>query len=387
MLKPKKHEISSALKHKQWYQDEESESTPDEEPSPLQIDDKPCAGQICDADDQRRSGIQSRRPSIRPGDKTAGIPASMEDTQRLYYLPVKETGMVNLVRIQDQDSYDFRIQHNRPVIVSECPSEGFLFDKNGKSDSKPTSDLQMRCVGDQDVVDMQVRGAGSLSVRWRVTKRGAAPQEHLVQNIIPETTCADGVACSAISSSSEADKALMIPNAQFSAVPHSHIVSLPISHTESGTFDVELHTIEDALHNIYHPDTVHAKQSFQVQRLPAARFALNQELQHTGENVLVKENATVALHIYIDKDDSAGRAIVQLEYVPDPEDVGSESFKETLQVDGKRYDHRVSRPGTYHIRGVEAGHCKSRSDVLSSVHVKRVPSPTAQVDVTSVHDW
>lgn len=377
--RPKRHKIEKALKRRKWYQDEEA--LLDEKSSRNEGDR---ANVIVQVGGAQKDG----RPSVRAGDTVSALPHEMEPSESIYYLPISEVGLVDLVRVQDRDKYDFRIRPSSPVIVAECPSQGhFVLGSGLKS-----SETQTRCIGDIDHESVVLRGTGPLALRYTVSKHGhTTPEEYVLRDIgqtriTGSTEETSGVMSAGQAPNSNVERVLrrLTEGNEFGAA-QNHVVDIPLRHNQPGFYTVEISSLYDGLGNFHYPTSQETKRSYQVQTLPVAKFNLRRS-GSTGDQVFIKENSTAILHLDIDKDSSADDATIQIRYDPEPSCADSISSIETVRTKLHRYNYAVSKPGTYTIQEVLAGKCKG-SSAGSMVTVIEVPPPESRIEIVPEHDW
>lgn len=382
LVRPKRHEIEKAYQRRKWYQDEETHVEEDLSPSDAVSTSKGSPQPYASHD---RVAKETR--SVRSGDKISAMPPTIGSTETLYYLPVSETGLIDLLRIQDTDDYDFRIRSSAPVVIAECPSQGRFV-------AKDTAAVASRCIGDVDLETIRIRGAGTMTVRWTTQAGGRAQQQHVIRDIERDMTGVHPDASQDIASlgpgsiqeqSSSSGSFRRLGAAKVDAVTHERDVSLSLSHTFPGTHEVTILAIEDGLGNVHHPDVKGAKLVYHVQDLPTAQFSPT-SLPRGADHLALKENSTVSLLISATKDRNAQDVIIEIQYAPEP---GTKHVATTrkIKVNENPFEHVVSEPGTYSIHRVTAGLCQGLVKGLTSLTVREVPPPTARVEYTAERDW
>jgi hypothetical protein len=377
--RPKRHKIEKALKRRKWYQDEEESL---DEKSPRHD------GERANTNVQLGGTQRDGRPSVRAGDTVSALPQDMEPSESIYYLPISEVGLVDLVRVQDRDKYDFRIRPSSPVVVAECPSQGHFVGGSGIK----ASETQTRCIGDIDRENVMLRGTGPLALRYTVSKHGSTtPQEYVLRDIeqsrmtqSTEDTSRAILAGQAPNSNVERVLRRLIEADDLGAA-QNHVVEIPLQHSQPGFYTVEISAISDGLGNFHYPAFQENKRTYQVQTLPVAKFN-HRRSGSTGDHVFMKENSTAILHLDIDKDSSADDAVIQIRYDPEPSCADSTSSVETVRTKLQSYNYAVSKPGTYTIQEVLAGKCKG-SSAGSAVTVTEVPPPQSRIEIVPEHDW
>ena len=392
LARPKRHEIEKAYQRRKWYQDEETLSGAQpalEEGLHVVKTDKHSYRP------QDVSGKEAR--SVRSGDKISPLPPTIESSEHLYYLPIYQIGLVDLERVQDSDEYSFRIRSRPPAIVAECPSQGVFVTNDlnpQRRASKGMANAAIRCVGDEDIENIRIRGAGQMTVRWTEQEESRSPIHHVIRDIefnvtevqreVNAETALETISRDVHMSASLASRRLS--TAKDVATSHNHNVSLALRHSVPGTHEVQILTIEDGLHNIYHPDIDQARLMYQVQDLPTASFSQHQPLPRSGDHLLMKENSSVALVILVNKDRNAKEAIVEISYEPEP---GTKHIATTQKISVSQdvLKHTVAGPGTYALHQVTAGRCQGLVRGLTSLTIKEVPPPTARVEYIAERDW
>lgn len=372
LVKPKRHEIEKALKHQRWYQDDVQDTyTNAEEEADKQISNgehlTPAANVI--------------RGSVKSGDKASSVPRSINPSQRLYYIPVSEIGLFDLRRVQDSDNYDFRLLSNTNVLITECPSEGYFTDRTSDLIVSGADRTHMRCLGDSDIVDVHVRGAGSLSLEWSLSQRGGSTHRYIVDASGDEAD-----------SSTEKQGAIVPIDLKVVQLGHnlastgrvrSHDIPLPIEHRTAGIFDLNIISVADSLHNIHYPSSKDTQRTYYVQH-PAEAW-ISSSMQKPDGRVIVKENASVTLTIKTKHDSMVQNATTRLDFRP-TEGSGLDPWSRQLVVHGNQLDYQVSDPGTYSLHSVEARSCPGRVIGTTEIQVVFVPPPEVKVALSSVHD-
>ena len=377
--RPRRHKIEKALKRRKWYQDEEES-----------LDEKSARsdGEKASSNVQLGGTQREGRPSVRAGDTVSALPQDMEASESIYYLPISEVGLVDLVRVQDRDKYDFRIRPSSPVVVAECPSQGHFVRENGSK----ASETETRCIGDIDRESVNLRGTGPLSLRYTVSKQGSAvPEEHVLRDIeqSPATQVTEDTSKAVLAGqvpNSNVDRLLQrLTEADDLGAAQNHVIEIPLQHNQPGFYTVEISAIYDGLGNFHYPASQETRRTYQVQTLPVATFN-HRRSGSTGDHVFMKENSTAVLHLDIDKDSSANDVLIQIRYDPEPSCTDTTSSVETVRTKLRSYSYAVSKPGTYTIQQVLAGKCKG-SSAGSVVTVTEVPPPQSRIEIVPEHDW
>lgn len=330
-----------------------------------------------------------RRPSVRPDDALSALPKLSEPSQKIYYLPIQKTGLVELIKVIDEDQLDFRIKRSAGALIVECPSSGHaphskeerLF-LDGEDDGKET---QYRCIGDKDDMHALVRGVGSLSVGWKISERGnpRSTQHHLLSGIEREQLAAtDGTVAP------RDDRLQLSGSTNLGSLPsraYTHEAGFSLSHERPGVFDVEVLNVSDSLLNVYHPQTL--KRSFEVLQRPSVSFAplcANVEPQP----LLKGKQVNLALKVHV-QDERSPTVKIKLAFRPDS-DSDAKPWTRDIETNLGDYNLIANAAGTYTIESID-GHggkiCAGSVFEPSSCVVKSIPEPCAQVDMESVQGW
>lgn len=346
-----------------------------------------------EASDQQE-GSMVRRHSVRPGDLSSALPAHREESQRIYYLPIKQTGLVELVQVLDEDRMEFRVKRTGGALVVECPSSGphptggradrLLLD--GEDDGKLT---QYRCVGDQDDLHAVVRGVGSLSVGWKIGERGSprSAQHHLIAGIEGQYRApAADAAGQQVVLRDESDLQLVpasLANLPSKAVTHEAGFSL--SHDRPGVFDVEILNVTDSLLNSYHPEGL--KRSFEVLGRPSASFS--PECANVEPRKLLKDSKVDLKIGILERDARSPRVKMTIKYTPD-QDAKESGWERVVETDGRDYTIAASSSGTYSILSIDGQGgkvCAGSIREPSMCVVKAIPEPQAAIRMTGKKAW
>ncbi|KAJ9093059.1 hypothetical protein QFC21_006552 [Naganishia friedmannii] len=374
--------------------------------------------------------------SIKPNDKVSSLPHSIEQSQTIYYLPVTQPGWVQLERVQDADESDFRIRKtSRQALVVECPSEGRMLgvvdgegvgEKEGKGKAGKTLKLSLfqgdhaivkrtassttvggihhRCVGDDDVVKMRVRGVGELQVGW-LTREGKGKESKVIEEgVIRGIQLADPACVGAngpgnsllIKDKSERAAATgsqvvlarkakhlatdrNVPNNNFAA--QTHDAFLPIPHRQPGRYEVEFLNITDQFGNFLRPPQTQST-VFEIHPLPMVSFTNYCAQPRT---LRLFQNRTVSLPIIMPgARNPDGTTKVKISFKPNDGDDTATAWEKDYEMEGKGLSVPVGRPGTYSIEEANSLYCRGIVNEPATCVVEAVPVPKAEVKMESL---
>jgi hypothetical protein len=321
----------------------------------------------------------------------SALPRQLEPTQKIYYLPVTKTGHIDLVRVIDDDGIDFKLRRTAGALVIECPSEeGVLAHRDAKRigavipglGRKPEVKVERRCIDTEDVVELQVKGVGTLSVGWRIEEIGGqrTVEEGLVEGIeSPETQSSANAPSS--------DQQLVLRDTKQPAIlnplrAHVHTVSLPISHVRPGRFDVVLHTIADSFNNVVHPAPEGSIRSFEVHDRPRISFS---GACAKSEPLQLLVGGKTSLEISPVQGSPSQNLQATLSFRPIDAGQG-EGWTRDVAVSGHT-QYAVSEPGVYTLNDVQGEVCPGTINEPASCVVKQVPKPHALVNTTALPGW
>ncbi len=344
-------------------------------------------GDVDASSDAASEGI-NRQASIKPGDMISSLPHELEPTQQIYFLSVTKTGHVDLLRIIDDDGIDFKIRRTPGALIVECPSEGGVIVSNESAlvpgrRMKQDEKMEQRCVGSEDVVEMQVKGVGTLSVGWRIEEIGGrrTVEEGLIEGIeSPE----DASPMEGLST----DQQLVLRDKSRPALlnplsANLHTVSLPISHTRAGRYDVVLHTIVDSFNNVFHPPREASMRSFQVFDRPQISFS---SACSASQPLQLLEGGEVSLLLVPTGKASSEELTAKLSFRAIDAGRGDNWVKE-VKVSGKETVIKASQPGIYSLDDVRGPVCPGTVVEPASCLVKIVPRPHVVVSMTRLPGW
>lgn len=363
------------------------------------------------------NGAHIRR-SIRANDKVSPLPRTIEPSQTIYYLQISQPGEVQLERVQDADESDFRItKTSRQALVVECPSNGKILGiegERGKEDegsgwglikSEPKAKVEAvkhRCVGTDDVVQMEARGVGDLKVGYLIREGKGKDQRVVEEGVL------SGIQSDASTSGSsrqpllikdkthdrvEADRQVALRSSETALthnrgsiipdVAETRLVRLPIAHRQVGTFQVEFLNVTDSYGNFHRP-TNPKPLEFVVHALPVVSFSNHCAQPRT---LRLLENGSVSLPIIMPGlRQPEGITRVTLAHKP----VGSETYGEgtVYEMEGKSRAVEVREPGTYTIVDTNSTYCPGVVNEPATCVVEAVPVPKAEVKMESMsNEW
>lgn len=366
------------------------------------------------------NGAHIRR-SIKPNDKISALPRSIESSQTIYYLPIFQPGDVQLERVQDADESDFRItKTSRHALIIECPSQGRIVGVEGEEQGTQTESgwkkalikaaeqkvdsVRHRCVGTDDVVQMEARGVGDLKVGYliregkgkdkRVVEEGvlsgiqsdastlASPHQPLLLKDKPDDADDAGrqIALRSSKTALTVDRILPVINAA-----ETRPVRLPISHRQVGTYQVEFLNVTDSYGNFLRPGHTEAL-TFEVHALPVVSFS-NHCAQPRALRLL--ESGSVSLPIIMPGSRQVPDGITQVKvaYKPVNEAVFT-PWEKVYEMEGKSLAVEVRQPGIYTIENAESSYCTGVVNEPATCVVEAVPVPKAEVKMESLsNEW
>jgi nucleoporin POM152 len=284
----------------------------------------------------------ARLPSVKPSDSLALIPRQLESSQSILFLEIDKPSVITLKNVVDKRGDRFHITPHREAVIVECPTGGHFVDDHGGKIVRKVDKAQpaeVRCVGDEEVAKFQARGVAPLKVGWRKKSRDST-----------ESGTIEGI---------EDEDVVDFETELRHRVSKTHTVPLRLVHDRPGVHTVALTSVTDDLHNTYNPSGHSAEKVFNVISRSSARFDLLD-----GSGPLPPD--------------------LEVEYThKSPE--GKISTK-SLKV-SKRVEHVVvSEPGTYTLVEI-AGQCAGSVMEPSSCMVQMVPLPSADMTVTTLHEW
>lgn len=389
-------------------------NTPPPPPASRQPQSGGSAGSMPDS----YNGAHIRR-SIRANDKVSPLPRSIEPSQTIYYLQISQPGEVQLERVQDADESDFRItKTSRQALVIECPSNGRILGLEGEKDKEDESGsgwklvksepkakvepVKHRCVGTDDVIQMEARGVGDLKVGYLIREGKGKDQRVVEEGVL------SGIQSDASTSGStrqplllkdkahdrvEADRQVALRSGE-TALTHSRasiipdvaetrLVRLPIAHRQVGTYQVQFLNVTDSYGN-FDRTTDSKPLEFVVHALPVVSFSNHCAQPRT---LRLLENGSVSLPIIMPGlRQPEGITRVTVAHKP----VGADAYRPgtVYEMEGKSKAVEVREPGTYTIVEANSTYCPGVVNEPATCVVEAVPVPKAEVKMESMsNEW
>lgn len=380
--------------------------------------------------------------SVKPGDKVSSLPRTIEPSQTIYYLPIKEPGWVQLERVQDADESDFRIRKtSRHALVIECPSEGKMLgvvederaeEKDGDEKTKARSVLKKalfkgdhalakrtasgptaggihhRCVGDDSVVKMRVRGVGELHVGWLIREGKGKDSKVIEEGVIQGIQHSDPVSVGANARGeplllkdkderaaatggqvvlANKEKQLAVDRkVSFNAAAETHDAFLPIPHRQLGRYEVEFLNVTDQFGNFLRPAQTQST-VFEVHPLPVVSFT---NFCAQPRRLKLQQNGTVSLPIIMPgaRHSPDGTTRVRISFKPSTDGDEASAWEREFEMEGKSLAVPVGQPGTYSIEEANSPYCRGVVNEPATCVVEAVPVPKAEVKMESLsNEW
>jgi hypothetical protein len=358
------------------------------------------------------------RRSIRAHDKVSPLPRSIEPSQTIYYLQISQPGEVQLERVQDADESDFRItKTSRQALVIECPSGGKILGVEGEKDEAGEKRRKLalmplvkkedkvdtprhRCVGQDDVVQMEARGVGDLKIGY-LLKEGKGKDQRVIEEGVLSGIQSETLATrqplmlkDKSDDPSDTDRQVAVRSGEMavtryagSALPdvaETRLVRLPIAHRQVGTHAVQFLNVTDSFGNFYRSESDAKALEFVVHALPVVSFS-----NHCAQPRTLKllQGGSVSLPIIMPGlRQPEGITRVWVAHKP----VGSDTYDEgrEYEMDGKSKAVEVREPGTYTIVDTNSTFCSGLVHEPATCVVEAVPVPKAEVKMTSLsNEW
>lgn len=330
--------------------DEESEEVPEVDPRSALV-----------LRNQNQQLDVAKLPSIRPTDSLSFVPLDLASSQQILFLSVSEPSLISLKSVTDRGGDRFHITPHREALIIECPTGGhFVESKEGRIVRKgdKSQPAELRCLGEDEVVDFQARGVGSLKAHW--TKKSKDTQvSGVIEGIESEVEAADELAM-----------------ARRDKVARTHNVPLRVSHDRAGVYTVSLTSITDSMRNTYTPSGPSSEKIFNVIPRPSATFACPGVVQ-----LLVNKTATFSVQL-----DGSGplHSPMDVSYAFKPIS-GKEAMTTTLKMSKRSEGILVTEPGTFTLLDI-SGQCAGAVLEPSTCRVELVPPPTLALKVESLHE-
>lgn len=301
----------------------------------------------------------ARLPSVKPSDSLALIPRQLESSQSILFLEIDKPSVITLKNVVDKRGDRFHITPHREAVIVECPTGGHFVDDHGGKIVRKVDKAQpaeVRCVGDEEVAKFQARGVAPLKVGWRKKSRD-----------FTESGTIEGI---------EDEDVVDFETELRHRVSKTHTVPLRLVHDRPGVHTVALTSVTDDLHNTYNPSGHSAEKVFNVISRSSARFDCASPVQ-----LLKDRTATIPVLL-----DGSGPLPPDLEVEYTHKSPEGKISTKSLKV-SKRVEHVVvSEPGTYTLVEI-AGQCAGSVMEPSSCMVQMVPLPSADMTVTTLHEW
>ena len=307
----------------------------------------------------KSNGEVAKLPSIRPADSLSLVPPDLLSTQSVLYIPIDKPSVVHLKHAVDKHGDRFHVTPHKEAVVVECPSgdepeQGGKLIKIGKP--KPPAPEQ-RCVGEEEVVHFNARGAGTLKAHWRKRSADGQALTGIIEGIQDDVLSHDELA--------------IVPRDRIS---QTHSVPIRVVHDRPGQYTISLTSVTDSFHNTYTPSGSSSERIFTVLPKPLAKFNCG-----SGRELLVDQQTSLPLSL-----DGLGDDPLELHYTFHP--VGGSAQDKSIKIAKKTDVITVSEPGTYTLQDIK-GPCKGDIMEPSSCKVVLVPPPSAELSVTTLHEW
>lgn len=304
----------------------------------------------------------ARIHSVRPSESLSIIPPGLSSSESLLFLTVTKPSVVQLHAVSDKRGDRFNIAPHREALVIECPGGGDFVNEDGKGKlirhpSHSAAPLP-RCIGSEDVVKFEVRGVAPLQVSWKKYFGKTIVEQGVIQGIED-----DAVTTDAEQGHFRRDRA-----------SKTHIVPLRVSHKMPGEYDVVLNGVIDALGNTYVPSADSSTYRFAVTGERSIAFLCN-----GPREILV--NGTVDVPFAIKGSDSEP---LDIKYSFRSSNTGL-TVQHTVKLDDN-LAIRATEPGHYKLLDI-SGRCAGTVLEPSTCEVREVPPPTAEMSVTTLHEW
>lgn len=297
--------------------------------------------------------------SVKPSDSLAHAPQDLESSQGVRFLSVDRPSVVSLKSVLDKRGDRFHIVPHKEAIIVECPTGGRWMEAASntqlirKSDKKRPA--EMRCVGDEELVQFEARGVGALRVGWRKQSKEST-KSGVVEGIEDQVESVDQLAL-----------------VRRDRMSKTHTVPLRVVHDRPGVYTVLLTGVTDSLHNSYVPSGHSTEMVFNVLSRPSARFDCS-----GVRELLIKKTTTIPVVL----GESGESVDIAYSFRASSGQVSTKSLRTS-----KRSELIiVTEPGTYTLLEVE-GSCSGSVMEPSSCVVQLVPPPTVEMQVTTLHEW
>jgi nucleoporin POM152 len=299
----------------------------------------------------------SRLPSVKPSDSLALVPKGLESSQEVLFIKVDKPSVVSLKSVLDRRGDRFQIAPHKQAVIVECPTGGHF---TGHVEEKKVVPAELRCVGDEEVINFQARGVGALRVGWRKKSRDSSTTgtiEGIEEDIEP------------------VDELALVRRDR---VSKTHTVPFRIQHDMPGLYTYSLTSVLDSMHNTYTPTGNGAKKVYNVIPRSSVRFECT-----SPKELLVGK--TTRLQMSLEGVENVGSAgPIKVSYTHKGLDGKVE--EKVVEVSKKSETITVGEAGIYTLTAIN-GACEGSIMEPASCVVQLVPLPTVDVGVTTLHEW
>jgi nucleoporin POM152 len=304
----------------------------------------------------------SKLPSIKPAESLTLVPKDLSSSQTVLFLTAGHLGLITLKSVVDKQGDHFHLAPHHEALVVECPSGGQFFEEHAEKAQKKKTEArpaELRCVGQEEVATFEARGVGSLSVAWKKHSSSATT-----------TGVIEGIE----------DDDIQIPDpaglAGKDKVSKTHTVPLRVVHDSPGVFTLGLTCITDSMFNTYVPSGAASEKIYNVLGRPSASFDCSFPKE-------ILEGGKTSIDVVLNEDVSA-HASLEARW-SFRSNKGSVS-EEIMKVTKRRQSIEVNEAGTYSLLEL-TGPCSGNVMEPSTCEVQRIPPPTVEVEVTTLHEW
>lgn len=303
--------------------------------------------------------------SVKPSESFDYAPRALASTEHVRFISIDKPAIVTLKSVVDKRGDRFHIAPHKEAVITECPTGGhFVNEENGQlvPISRRKQPAELRCQGDDEVVQFQARGVGALKVGWKKEKDGkdrVSVSDGIIEGIEEDVETVDQLALV------RRDK-----------VSKSHIVPLRVYHDTPGIFDVSLVSVEDSLHNRYYPSDLSAKKTFNVIPRPSASFDASNS---SPRELLVGKSTNLQINV-----DGLSNEPTELVFSFQP--IDGEAKITTRKISKRQETITATEPGVYTLLEIK-GPCGGLVKEPSSFVVQLVPPPTLEMRVETIHEW
>jgi nucleoporin POM152 len=281
----------------------------------------------------------------------------------MLFLAIDRPSVISLRSVTDKRGDKFHLAPHRETVIIECPTGGDFVNVEEDKVAKTPVKTQQRCVGQEDTMQIQVRGVGAMKAAWRKRSKRAVTTG-VIEGIepVPPTTQADDTGALVLS--------------RLDRVAQTHTVPLRIEHDAPGVYSISVTGVSDSMHNSYVPEG--REYAFDVHARPAVRFDCPRAIK-------ILENRTAELNFKVESLDGPGQmGDVQLSYEYELADgsIGGD----TVKVHGNKGAITAKQAGVYKLVDVSAT-CSGQIQEPASCRVELIPVPTVELGVNTVREW